>query len=241
MITIVSAGTPDFRGMMEENRIRCEALGYRYAPHGLSHSSDLVGAIPPATFKPRLMAEALREGEPRASFEPSATGDDPSRNIIGWMDADAIIVRPLDSLLDIDFDVAVTLREPDLIGTTQPTSNYLNSGVVFFRNTAAARLFVANWITLSDAMQTDQGALNLMVGPRWTDVDWKSSYGTTTVERGYRIHVLPCSEWNHCSWDRRPVDGCRVLHFKHGWRELRGPNWWRHELHQHLQHKRVIA
>ena len=233
MITVISAGTPDYAEMMAENRRRCEALGYRYVAHDLEPSSDLQGALPPCTFKPELMAKSLGAGEPRAA-KGGTTSDDPTPNIIAWMDADAIVVRPLDPLLEIDFDVAVTLREPDLIGTTQPTSNYLNAGVIFFRDTPGARQFIQDWLNETDVTQNDQAALNHMVGrPDWTDDNWRESYDCTYGRNGLLIHVLACSEFNFNDFNRPVPPEARVLHFKHGWRELRGPDWWREELFRH--------
>ena len=150
MITVVSAGTADYRPMMEENRRRCEALGYRYVAHDLDLSSDLQGALPPCTFKPELMLRELRAIQPKHQpFEHTP-------EIIAWMDADAILVRDLSPLESINFDVAVTLRPAEEIGTTQPTSNYLNAGVIFFRPGGAACQFAADWATLTAKVRNDQ-------------------------------------------------------------------------------------
>ncbi len=233
MIAIISAGTPDYRDMMAENRRRCEALGYRYVAHDLDPSTDLEGALPPCTFKPELMAKFLYDLGDIAAMEQFN-----KHEVYAWMDADAIVVRPLDDLLSIDFDVAVTLRAGEEIGTTQPTTNYLNAGVVFFRNTPAARVFVADWIEQTRHTRNDQAALNLLVGTgwencgwhSWTDYEWRESYDTTIMRGGLSVHVLPANEWTFSSWGGRPPADVRILHFKHGWRELRGPQWWKEEL-----------
>ncbi len=221
MIAIISAGTPDYRDMMAENRRRCEALGYRYVAHDLDPSTDLEGALPPCTFKPELMAKFLYDLGDIAAMEQFN-----KHEVYAWMDADAIVVRPLGDLLAIDFDVAVTLRPGEEIGTTQPTTNYLNAGVVFFRNTAAAREFVAQWIERTKQTQNDQAALNQLVGAGWTDYEWRESYDTTTMRGGLSVHVLRANEWNFSSWAGRPPADVRILHFKHGWRALKGPQWW---------------
>jgi hypothetical protein len=225
MISIVSAGTPDYAEMMAENRRRCEALGYRYIAHDLELSSDLQGALPPCTFKPELLRKVLSP----PAHQPFEY--DPTSEIIAWMDADAIVVRPLEPLLEIEFDVAVTLREPYLIGTTQPTSNYLNAGVIFFRNTPQARRFIEDWLIETDVTRNDQAALNHMVGSaEWTDQNWRESYDWTFCHEGAFIHILQCAFWNFNDWNRSPSPDTRILHFKHGWRELRGDQWWRNLL-----------
>lgn len=230
MITVISAGTSGYREMMAENRRRCEALGYRYVAHDLELSSDLQGALPPCTFKPELLLKSLRDGEPRGrNAEVGSTGDDPSR-IIAWLDADAIVVRPLGCLIDIEFDVAVTLRPPEEIGTTQPTSNYLNAGVIFFRPGGAACQFVADWCVLTAKTKNDQAALNQMVGPGWTDGEWRNSFDCTYATNHALIHVLRATEWNWSSWDRPRPPEARILHFKHGWRAINGEQWWRKEI-----------
>lgn len=223
MITIISAGTPDYRDMMAENRRRCEAFGYRYVAHDLELSSDLQGALPPCTFKPELMLRSLRSDE-------GGRGNSAPANIIAWLDADAIIVRPLDALVDFEFDVAVTLRPAEEIGATQPTSNYLNAGVIFFRPGGAACQFVADWCVLAAKTKNDQAALNQIVGLGWTDSKWRSSYDCTIARDGCLIYVLRASEWNHSSWDRPRPPEARILHFKHGWRAVRGPEWWKGEI-----------
>jgi hypothetical protein len=213
---IISAGTPDYHDMMAENQRRCREFGYRYVSHDLKPSTpedlaDLSGDLPPCTFKPRFLQGIPTDGE-----------------VVAWMDGDAFVVLPLDDLESLDFDVAVTLREPQDVGGCA-TTGYLNAGVIFFRGFYGS-LFVDRWECLTDRMGNDQLALNNAVGKGWTDEQWKASYGHTHDCSGFKVHVLPGSIWNFSNWNYRPLTDTKILHLKHGWRALNGPNWWKYAL-----------
>lgn len=223
-IVIVSAGTPDYRPMMDENRRRCESFGYRYVAHDLDPSSDLEGSLPPCTFKPDLILRS----QPHQPFPY-----DPTPQIFAWLDGDCIAVKPLDELESIAFDVAVTLRPPEEVGTTQPTTNYLNAGVIFFRDTAIVPAFIRTWRALAQARGNDQAALNELVGWSWSDDEWRASYNHSHTVCDVLIHILPAAGWNWSSWDRPKPADARILHFKHGWRAVKGPQWWREELRRY--------
>jgi hypothetical protein len=210
MLTVLTACTPDYREMVAENYQRCRAFGYGFHWLVLDKSDDLLGDMPPCTFKPELIATSLE-----------------AEGITAWIDADAVVVRTLDPLESLDFDVAVTLREPDAIGASNPTTGFLNAGVVFFRPTAAD--FTRRWAALTRQVGNDQLALNQMVGAGWTIADWRSSYGRTFRRDDVSIHILPATEWNFWHWPM-PTAAARILHFKHGFRAANKPNWWKNAL-----------
>ncbi|OFX13197.1 MAG: hypothetical protein A2Z18_11045 [Armatimonadetes bacterium RBG_16_58_9] len=212
---IVQAGTPDYAEMMDETQRRCEALGYRYTRHDLRPDPlDLSGDTPPCIFKPRFLEGIPINGE-----------------LVLWLDADAFSVAPLDDLEEMgEYDAVVTLREPEYLGKSQPITNYLNAGVVGFCGAQAAD-FIERWLALAERCGNDQLALNGIVGKGWTNQQWMESYDTTIeTEDGFFVRILPCSKWNFSDWNKQPSADAKILHFKHGWRELNGPTWWKDAL-----------
>lgn len=125
------------------------------------------------------------------------------------IDADTAILRPLDDVWDLDFDVAYTAR-PD--GCRFP----FNSGVVFLRVTEATKAFVQAW--------WEENARMLIDGTRhqW----WNHKYGgINQASLGYAIEkqdswgadllALPCREWNceDSTWAQFD-ETTRIVHFK---------------------------
>lgn len=220
---IIQAGTPDFNRMMDETKARCEAWGYRYVRFPLTKDADLEGEMPPCTFKPSVIARGLAETGP---------GD------LGlWLDADAIPIQPLDELTYGLFDVAVTLREPNEIGRTNPITNYLNAGVVGIRRNAFGDAFLSRWQQVTSTCGNDQLALNQLVGGDWTDHCWRQAYDRSfPTAVGALVHVLPALRWN-CWHFPPPVEaGVKILHFKSGFRRLNGPGWWERVLEAQNAH-----
>jgi hypothetical protein len=129
-----------------------------------------------------------------------------------------------------EWDVMVTLREPEYVGKSQAITNYLNAGVVGFRGWQAA-FFVERWQKQTAACGNDQLALNQIVGDGWSDQQWLDSYDTTIETRdGYFVRISRCSKWNFNDFNRQPPADAKILHFKRGWRQLNGPGWWRQVL-----------
>jgi hypothetical protein len=215
---VVTAYTPDYREMVDETSQRCIAWRYGLTAYKLDHSTDLEGAMPPCTFKPTFV---------RLGIASALQGE-----LCAWLDADAIPLVPFAEALEArDFDLAVTLRESAAIGKSNPTTNYLNAGVIFLRNNAAARHFLSEWGAKTKACGNDQLALNRLVGPGWTDEDWRQAYNRSfTSEPGASVLILPAEEWNYWHFERRPGPEVKILHFKRGFRQAHGPEWWRRQL-----------
>ena len=212
---IVTGGTAQFRQFIELTRRACERFGYQcrvYDFGGLGFGTPIEvtnkdfqncvpGAMPSCLFKPRVMKDALAE----------RTG-----GITAWLDGDAVLLKPLDELEDLAFDLAVTLREPQFVGKAHPIMNYLNAGVMFFRDT---QQIVDEWERATDKLGNDQLALNQLIGPGWTDQTWLASYHTLVATRYGKALILPAAEWNFSQFPR-PFGDARVAHFKGAFRDL---------------------
>lgn len=124
------------------------------------------------------------------------------------IDADTVIVRPLDAIWDQSFDLAYTVRPP----------NYklpLNGGVIFLRVSARSKAFVNAWAMVNRQMVGDRGLHN----------KWRRQFGginqaafgcvlssTTNLE----LLKLPCLEWNceDSGWGDFSPSVTRILHVK---------------------------
>ena len=144
-----------------------------------------------------------------------------------WLDADCIPVTTVSSPFDmasrrkLQLDAAVTLRPAPEIGlSNNPALDYLNSGVVWIRNTMKGREFCRLWGADVRAFGTDQGALNRCVDVAPDAFEWNcdrvamSRIGICTA----RVLILDAMEWN--CWHFPPPPEARILHFKGGIRYL---------------------
>jgi hypothetical protein len=222
-VIVVTAGTSEYRDIILAQRRACDKMGYAHYRYdlgglgfGIPYAVELEDlkptvngdSLPPATFKAALVAECLRLAEPN--------------ELVCWMDADCLPVKDFNIPSSFGgFDVAVTLRpEPEIGLSNNPALDYLNSGVVWIRNTPKGLETCELWHDLSLILRTDQGALNLVTGSGWGKSDWKNSVGATwDAPNGSRFLVLPCMEWN--SWHFGSLSKyVRILHFKAGVRHL---------------------
>ena len=218
MIVVTAAGgTPDdcaiYRRIIEAQQKKCTEYGYRHLvfdlgglgfgePHTVPASDFRLqvngDSLPAATFKAALIECAMKEVKPDEG--------------VCWLDADCIPLQRFNPLVSFDgMDAAVTLRSAPEVGlSNNPALDYLNSGVVWIRNSKRGALFAEAWRMESLVMQTDQGALNEIVAPRvHQTVTWNAMRGKVHD----RVLVLDCAEWN--SW-HPPFTGARIAHFKRG-------------------------
>ena len=212
-LTIITAGTGEYAPMIRRTMENAARFGYKVLPFDLgglgfgerfdvTRADFKLGVVPPATFKPRLIKHAISNSEP---------------GLFAWLDGDAVLVGDVEELESAPFDVAVTLREDEQIGKTHPWTNYLNSGVLFLRSGVRTGAFLDAWESKTLELPTDQGALNEVVGPGWTDAQWSASRGTLWQSPcGAYVHILDCYRWNFWHWPQKPPDDVKVLHYKSG-------------------------
>lgn len=126
------------------------------------------------------------------------------------IDGDTVVLRPLDPVWDLEFDVAYTVRERGRLP--------LNGGVVFLRVSDRTRAFMQSWW---DA--------NLrFLGDNVEHTPWRKRYAGINqaalgyvfekVDHGCAIRQLLCSEWNCVEWDRYDPAVTRIVHVKSGLR-----------------------
>lgn len=140
---------------------------------------------------------------------------------LALLDADTMIVRPLDAVWDASFDLAYTLRAR---GCRLP----LNAGVVFVRISDRSRAFLTAWRDENRRMLRD----------RLRHQAWRRTYGGMNqaalgclLESGgasaLTLRPLSCREWNceDSCWSTFDPAVTRIVHVKSGLRRaifLRG-------------------
>lgn len=125
------------------------------------------------------------------------------------IDADTMILRPLDPIWDVPFDLAYT---------TKPTTRFpFNAGVIFVRVSEPARTFMRAWRDENRRLLRDQAALRI----------WRRQYGgmnqaalgsvlTTPHAKAITIRQVPCVEWNceDATWAAFDPAITRIVHVK---------------------------
>lgn len=135
-------------------------------------------------------------------------------DLIVWMDADAFILKPIDNLLNDDFDVAITKRwESEIIKFKDRNlfeySKYINAGVIFFKNNTKARKFIDLWD--QKIIDSDQRALNDLLEENVS----KFNYGDTFTLDDIKVKVLSCKEYNNYKYKEIEAgDNIKIIHFK---------------------------
>lgn len=171
------------------------------------------------SLKPRVLQDALLRS---------------TRNIV-FMDADAIVLKPVCAVFTQNFDMAVTALHPDEIVIGPDPANChrrphyphraINTGVLFIRHTQAANQLLSDWIAEMESVQhgcVEQTALaNLLLsqnGDCFTD-HHKSYLHQTTANIQARILNLPYSSFNctniPLNADRIPNE-VSIIHFAGG-------------------------
>jgi len=214
-VIVVTAGTAEYRHIIDAQSRKCAEFGYGHLVYDLGglgigepyhvELEDLQptvngDSLPPATFKAALVEKA---------FGAANHGE-----LVCWLDADCIPLKGFHPNTNgEEFDAAVTLRPAPEVGlSNNPALDYLNSGVVWIRNNERGRALCDTWRRFSASMNTDQGALNVVVAPGLDAGGWNMIRGT--VHNG--VLVLDAMEWN--CWHPEHFKRARIAHFKRGLR-----------------------
>lgn len=131
-----------------------------------------------------------------------------------WIDADCLVQRELNVEEALDgCDVALTLRDiADRRKTSRPfMDGLINTGVMYFKNSLGARLFLKQVVEKMFLSIFDQDAVNDVL---LADGCSLAAHGQIyTMKSGARIKILNCREHNNFYFDQSSKNA-RVLHFK---------------------------
>jgi len=203
-IVTVVAGDKNFIHYTTTSAEYSKKLGYPTKIYDLGGSgigkpfearvSPQVGAKIPS--KPNIIKDALLDAD--------------VNDVVVWIDADALILDRIDEILDVNFDIGVTVRQPKAKENSLP----INAGIVFVRKTDRALKFVDNWIELCKTGVSDQQELNRICQVTTKDID-------TSVNRDNTlIHVFQCRIYNNSYFKKKPAPHAKILHYKSKLRHL---------------------
>ncbi len=208
---VVTAGTAEYRSIIEEQSRRCAQLGYGHKVYDLGglasgkyfapDESDFVlgVGVKPVTFKPRVLLDFLESYGPLMG------------ETLCWLDADCLPMRgfvpPPGS-----WNVAVTMRSAREIGASGIfATDFLNSGAAWVRNPE----FLYSWKKACDKYGSDQSAMNHLVLPKFEPDYCRSLFGKIIESPcGMNSLILDAGEWNNWNWMLPIPAETRILHFK---------------------------
>jgi hypothetical protein len=126
------------------------------------------------------------------------------------IDADTMVLRPLDPIAAMDFDVAITSKR----GLTRLP---LNGGVVFVRANERSRRFMRAWWDWNVKLIGDW-RLHSIWRQKYAGMN-QAALGALLESGGTqmaKVLEIPCAEWNceSSSWDRVDLRQARVVHVK---------------------------
>lgn len=141
-----------------------------------------------------------------------ATAADGDRLLL--LDADTMILRPLDDVWAEDFEWAYT---------TKAESFPFNAGVMFLRVSPAVRAVMAEWLAVNLRM-LGSSAYHGRFRPRYGGMN-QSAFGALLeggAFNGLRLRTLPCVEWNceDTGWAHFDPAVTRILHVKSSLRHV---------------------
>jgi hypothetical protein len=143
-----------------------------------------------------------------------------------WMDADSMMLRPMDELFEVDFDVAIPVQRQ------RPTSSrygsYLGACFIAAHNTPAAQDFLADW-SANQLTPEDQYNLNQLLDPYLDDTVY-DRVGEVLDCDGMKLLLLDPDVYAHTAslyareWPT--PEHVRVIHFigrlqRDAWRDYR--------------------
>jgi hypothetical protein len=161
-----------------------------------------IGRIP---YKPHIIKKALES----------------YKTLIGWLDADAFIIKNIDELNNNDYDIAITIRgKEEIKDSSMPILNgYINAGVCFFDYNNNVLNFIDKWINqvYRTRFLSDQEALNILVGEilDMNNLEYNRIYETPNL----RIKVLDTKIYNYYYYPKLPPKETKIIHVKNNIRK----------------------
>lgn len=135
-------------------------------------------------------------------------------DVVVYLDGDAQLCGAIDEIDSDDYDIGVTLRDPcELEGEWYDSHvdivKYVNAGVIFFRPTPAAKVFIDTWMELTQSVGNDQMALNKLSCPE----DYPE-VGSIHDIGGVRVKYFSGKIYNYYYFENGLVPNVKIMHFK---------------------------
>jgi hypothetical protein len=161
---------------------------------------------PPIRVRTVTGKQAHIDNAQKHAYWAAAVDEAPDGTPMLLMDADTMILRPLDQVWSYDFDLAYTVRTFEIP---------FNAGVVFLRVSAGTREFMRRWrdgaLELLHARDTDsRQRLRRYIGVA------QASFVALLKDPRITLGTLPCHEWNceDSSWPSFDPAVTRIVHLK---------------------------
>ena len=167
-----------------------------------------VEAIAPSLLAPCTGNPSHAWNTAKLDYWQAITAGMPDGTPLMLMDADMMILRPLDLLWKRPFDLAYTVR------SRKASRLPLNGGVIALRLSAATRGALAQWRAINREMM-ENGRRHQPYHQKYAGMN-QASFGALLEEGGLAdLEVLPleCQEWNCCEWDLYTPE-TRIVHVK---------------------------
>ena len=201
--TVVTAANLYHREYLEYLLNRLELLSMDYLVYdlgGLGYGipfDGTVSAIPYRNIpcKPEIIRDALTKTQPN--------------EFLLWLDADAIPNEAI-NLIRHDYDLCFSIRRQR---SQKPQEGWINAGVIFCKNTTNTNLFLKLWTKITNVIQGDQYALNLILD----NEKYKERLPAFISET--KLVGLPTDIINNFYFDES-VRGAVIQHFKANVRHL---------------------
>lgn len=204
-ITVVIAGDGNYAKYIEHAKRTAEELEHPtlvYDLGGLGFGQPFHGSVsntPLQTIpcKPSILLNALDKIAPDA--------------YLCWLDADALMLDRIDEIAyHGHFDIGVTIRKKP---ADDDRVSWINAGVVFVKNTSAAKEFINHWIDEATKLNGDQWALNNLC-----NLD-ESNRITPAIRFGATIKTFPCKVYNNFTFKGNQPEA-KIKHYKSKYRHL---------------------
>jgi hypothetical protein len=131
-----------------------------------------------------------------------------------WMDADSMLLRPMDEVFEIDFDIALVVR-PKAPRNMKRYGGYVYAGFVIAHNTEPAKQFLTDW-TATQHFTSDQRNLNALLGP-YLDSSVYDRAGEVLDCGGLKVLLLEEEQYCYRSFAGKPVEfpaePVKIIHF----------------------------
>ncbi len=174
------------------------------AEHMPNVEVDLIKVRPPR--------EISRKHDMAYAFNVAAQRAIQSGEEAAVCDIDLMFMQSIEPAFDLDFDVAVTVRE----------KYKYNTGLWFFRPNRAARHFVEDWISNTyEMMKHPEEEENKSMIAEYAGIDQASLARTINRSHYARVLELQCTEWNSCQGEWADINKkTKVIHVKSGLRRI---------------------
>ena len=142
-----------------------------------------------------------------------------------YLDGDAQLCANIDTIVNDDYDIGVTLRDPyefesqwykDHIDIVR----YVNAGVIFFNPTPATKIFLNVWQKMTEEAGNDQKALNKLTCP-----DQYPEVSSVHTINGVRIKYFSGKKYNYYYFKKGLEPNIKIYHFKGDVRHFYPFNW----------------